>query len=58
MNLGVVVFQGGFRLKIGYFGCFIGLWVMKGAQEVGSGTKGLRGERWTLTDGLVGFLGV
>ena len=40
MNLGVVVFQGGVRLKNGYFGLFIGPWVMKGAQEVGSGTKG------------------
>ena len=40
MNLGVVVFQGGLRLKNGYFWLFIGPWVMKGAQEVGSGTKG------------------
>ena len=37
MNLGVIDFQGKNRAVSGVI---IGPWVMKGAQEVGSGTKG------------------
>lgn len=50
--MGVVVFQGRFGQNRAIIGVIIGIWIMNGAQEFKSGTKGHGKARYTLKDGL------